>query len=145
MVVNVLIDVNVLVDFLTQRHSAVNITATNNLMLKVHEQKINAFVSPQIIHITSYLLQAHHSMNIEEIKELWGDLLTFVSLVECTEAAVDDVILSDMQDFEDAMLAYTAYHNDLDYIVTHDKKFMRQSIGKLHIVPPSTLLKLFQP
>lgn len=143
MAVNVLIDVNVLVDFLTQRDSAVNIAATNNLMVKVSEQKVNAFISPQIIHITSYLLQAHHSMTVDEIKQLWADLLTFVSLIECTEAAIDDVILCDMQDIEDAMLAFTAYHNDLDYIVTHDKKFMRQSIGRLNIVPPSTLLKLF--
>jgi|GEM_PF-3571205 len=143
MAINVLIDVNVLIDFLTQRDSAVNIVATNTLMLKVHEQKVNAFISPQIIHITSYLLQAHHSMTVEETKELWADLLTFVSLIECTEAAINDVILCDMQDFEDAMLAYTAYHNDLDYIITHDKKFMRQSIGRLNIVPPSTLLKLF--
>jgi predicted nucleic acid-binding protein len=144
MAVNVLIDVNVLVDFLTQRNSAVNISATNNLMLKVHQQKVNAFISPQIIHITSHLLQAHHSMSVEEIRVLWADLLTFFNVVECTEEAIDDVILSDMQNFEDSMLAYTAYHNEMDYIVTHDKKFMHHSIGDLHIVPPSTLLKLFQ-
>lgn len=144
MAVNVLIDVNVLVDFLTQRDSAVNISATNNLMTKIGEQKVNAFISPQIIHITSCLLQTHHAMSVEEIKALWADLLTFVSLIDCTEAAIDDVILSGMQDLEDSMLAYTAYHNGMDYVVTHDKKFMRQNVGNLHIVPPSTLLRLFQ-
>ncbi|MDI3320109.1 type II toxin-antitoxin system VapC family toxin [Pinibacter soli] len=141
MAANVLIDANILVDFLSRRDTAVNLTATNNLMKRISDKSINGFISPQIIHIVSYLMQKNYSASVDDIRFFWDELLSFVYLIECNENAIDDVILSDMVDFEDCMLAYTAVHNGMDYLATNDKNFLKQQIPQLQIVTPSALLK----
>lgn len=65
---------------------------------------------------------------------------TICAVAVVSEMDIDKALLSDFNDFEDAVQYYTAVHDRSDIFVTRNKKDFRNS--ELSVVTPSEFLEL---
>ncbi len=134
----ILLDANILIDFLLERES---FEISERLLKVILYHPYKAFVTPAIIHITSHWVKK--SLGIETTKTLLLELLKDIKTIDCDHKTAVLAINSSMNDVEDALQYYTALHHKLDYIITLDKHFQKQAIPSLPIYSPQDFLKIF--
>lgn len=108
-------------------------------MSLVIEGKINAYITPAIIHIVGYWLAKAYGS--EKAKQLLLSLLDHIRAIEISHELTLLALNSKIDDVEDALQYYTAIHNQLDYFISRDKKFQKSAIPSLPVVDPSYFLK----
>lgn len=87
---------------------------------------------------TFYVLRKYHSA--EQLKRVLQKMRTICAVAVVSEMDIDKTLLSDFNDFEDAVQYYTAVHDRSDIFVTRNKKDFRNS--ELSVVTPSEFLEL---
>jgi len=132
----VFLDANVLLDFLLKRD---HYEDSRNIMSLVIDGKINAYITPAIVHITGYWLAKAYGS--EKAKQLLLSLLDNVRAIDISHELTLLALNSKIDDIEDALQYYTAIHNQLDYFISRDKKFQKSAIPGLPVVEPSYFLK----
>jgi len=131
---NILFDTNVILDVLLKRELFVNNAV--KLFNAAEESIINGFICANSVSTVAYLLQRHKdkkfaAKNIELLLELFD-----VSPVN--RITIKDALLSDFNDFEDAIIYNSALHVNADGIVTRNVKGFKRS--KINIYQPHELL-----
>ncbi len=134
----ILLDANVLIDFLLER-SGFEVSERLLKVILYHPYKV--FVTPAIIHITSYWVKK--SLGTANTKALLLELLKDIKTIDCDHKTAVLAINSAMDDVEDALQYYTALYHKLDYLITQDKQFQKQAIPSLPIYSPQEFLKTF--
>ncbi len=132
----ILLDANVLIDFLLEREGFEVSKRLLNVIL-YHPYKV--FVTPAIIHITSYWVK--RSLGTATTKVLLLELLKDIRTIDCDHKTAVLAISSSMNDIEDALQYYTALQHNLDFVITQDQQFQKQAIPSLPIYSPSEFLK----
>ena len=105
----------------------------------VVEGKINAYITPAIVHIVGYWLTKAYGS--KKAKQLLLSLLDNVRAIDISHELTLLALNSKIDDIEDALQYYTAIHNQLDYFISRDKKFKNSAIPSLPIVDPLYFLK----
>ena len=116
-VLTVLIDTDVLIDFLTDRKP---FTANaKKLMQKSHEKTMNAFLAAHSVTNIFYILRKHYS--VADRKQRLTDLCKIVSVVEIgAELILNALANNDFDDVEDCLQSECATAINADYIVTRN-------------------------
>lgn len=134
----ILLDANILIEFLLERN---NFQLSQRLLKGLIDSPHKLFVTPSIIHITSYWVKK--SLGTETTKTLLLELLADIKTIDCDHKTVVLAINSAMTDIEDALQYYTALQHRLDYIITFDQHFQKQAIPTLPIYSPQEFLITF--
>ena len=132
----VLIDADVLIDFLTDR-GALTKTA-KELMKKSQENKIHAFLAAHSVTNIFYILRKIYS--VSERKQCLIDLCKAISIVEIGHKVIFNALANnDFDDIEDCLQAECAITVRADYIVT--RNINDYSHSTVPAILPDNLLK----
>jgi predicted nucleic acid-binding protein len=134
----ILLDANVVLDFLLQRNGYENIQQIFEL---IEKEEVHAFVTPAIIHIAAYFLVKVYSK--KDAKDLLILLLTNVQIIDASHETVLHALNSRMDDIEDALQYSTAMHYGVNCFISKDKRFKKQAISVLPVCTPEEFLTDF--
>ena len=130
------LDANIILDFLTNRELFGKEAAL--LFENVQKQKLKAFTSSNSIANIHYILNDLSKQR--NVRQVLVDVRKFLDLVPTDEEILDRALASDFHDFEDAIQYYAALENDMDFIITRNKKDYHSS--KLPVHSAEEYLKL---
>jgi predicted nucleic acid-binding protein len=128
MACKIFLDTNIIVDYcLASREGHQNAI---ELIAEVDDFYLQAFISESVVNTTTYLIQKIFST--EEMKRLILDLTSFIRILPCSNAIIEEAYQNAKNDLEDAVLYQIALHGKADYFVTSDikdfKKFVHPSL-----------------
>ena len=136
----VLIDTDVLIDFLIDREPFTK--AAKDLVQKVQENKIEAFLAAHSITNIFYILRKIYS--IKERKQILIDLCQTISIIGIKPESVLRALLNnDFDDFEDCLQSECAMAVNADYIIT--RNVQDYSHSEIPALLPEQLLKKLAP
>lgn len=136
MAFKILLDANILLDFMLKREEYE--TAKTLFQLAV-QRKIQAFITPSVLHITAYWLTKAYGS--PKAKELLLTLLADVLVIDAAHEIAVAAIHSKIGDIEDALQYYTAMHHKLDYVISRDKALQRAALPSLPVLFPNELIE----
>ena len=133
----ILVDTNVIIDALTGREP-----------FRESAEQIFLFAANQIedMYITAtsatdiYYLIRKHLHNTEQSKNTMAKLYELFSILDVTAKDCQDALLTDMQDYEDAVISCCAKRNQIDYIVTRNIKDYEHA--KVRALLPNAFINL---
>lgn len=133
----VLIDTNILIDFLAKREFGYKTAET--ILSMCAEKKIKGFISAHSILDTLYILRKLPS---EYRRRKMLDLCEIVDIVEDNgEKIINALKNSDFADVEDCVISECALSADADYIITRNVKDFSES--KVKAITPEEFLQKF--
>jgi len=135
----IFIDANILLDFTLHRATY---QESKQLIEQVVDGKVQAYITPAIVHIVGYWLTKAYSA--AKAQELLLGLLADIQVIDISHEITLIALHSKMTDIEDALQYYAAIHHKLDYFISVDKKLQRESIPSLPIYTPKEYLRAFQ-
>ena len=133
--IRVLLDANVVLDVALKRPRFYHDAA--NIFKKIHEGKVQAFVSATTVSVVFYILQKQS--NKEKALQFLSRLIQVVDVAGIDKEIIVDALISGWNDFEDALQNCAAQKNDIEVIVTRNTKDYMQS--KMKIYSPADFLK----
>jgi predicted nucleic acid-binding protein len=136
MAFKVLLDANIILDFTLQRK---DFATARKLMVWIMAGRIQAFVTPSIIHIVGYWLTKEYGS--EQAKEVLLSLLAEVQVIDIGHDSALNALNSKMTDIEDALQYYTALYHKLDYFITRDSNLIKAAIPTLPAYSPEEFIK----
>ena len=135
----IFIDANILLDFTLHRATY---QESKQLIEQVVDGKVQAYITPAIVHIVGYWLTKAYSA--AKAQELLLGLLADIQVIDISHEITLIALHSKMTDIEDALQYYAAIHHKLDYFISADKKLQKESIPSLPIYTPKEYLRAFQ-
>lgn len=138
-VLTILIDTNVLIDFLIDREPFTK--NAGEIIKKSQDKVINAYLAAHSITNIFYILRKIYS--VTERKQRLLDLCRIISVVNIGyELVLNALSNNDLDDVEDCLQAECANVIKADYIVTRNIKDF--SYSKVPVILPENLLKLLE-
>lgn len=111
------LDTNIVIDLLDKRepfcYDAVR------LFTMAYNKKVQLLVSPMTYATTSFLLRKHGTA---EVRRLLNNFRLLSRVTTANERTVDESLISQFVDFEDALQYYSALTAKADAIITRNKK-----------------------
>ena len=132
--IRLFLDTNIVIDML-QRREPFFLAAANIFALSV-SGNAELYVSPMTYATASYLIGKR---DIKKVKPLLSELRKFSHVTPTDETTIDKALLSDFEDFEDAMQYFSAFGLSMDYIITRNKKDFIAS--KVPVLTPEEFLQ----
>ena len=114
----IFIDSDIILDLLAKREPFYSYAA--ELFSLVEKGKILVYVSPLIFSNLYYIIRKLQSKE-EALKSL-KKLKLLVNILTIDEKLIELALISDFDDFEDAIQYYTAIENDIRFLITRNKK-----------------------
>lgn len=133
----ILVDTNVIIDALTSREpfrddaEQIFIFAAN----RIEDMYITASSATDI-----YYLVRKHLHSTEQAKSVMLKLYELFYILDVTASDCKEALLTEMGDYEDAMISCCAIRNHMDYIVTRNIKDYEKS--KIQAILPNQLIKM---
>lgn len=122
------VDTNIVLDLL-QKREAFYVEA-QELFTLADKKKVKLYVSSLTIANTHYLLSRHYHSG--EARKILAKFKVLVEVLSLDHKIIDLALTSDLKDFEDAIQYYTALENNMDLIITRNKRdFKKQRIPVL--------------
>ncbi len=137
MAFKVMLDANIVLDFTLQRD--IGYKDAKELVAKVIEGRLSAFVTPFIVHIAGYYLRKIHGIVIT--KQMLFSFLSDVRAVDIPHTVVLQSLQSAIPDVEDGLQYYSALHHHLDYFISRDKPLLKHALPQLPVVSPRVFLE----
>ncbi|EKD27718.1 MAG: PIN protein [uncultured bacterium] len=118
----VLIDTNIILDFCLSRERAI---FSKQIFKAVEDFKIVGVIASQSIPTIYFYLKKElsHVESVSFIKSLTSKFI----IGELTEKVIKESIELKFNDFEDALIAVTALHNNCDYIISNNVSDFKKS------------------
>jgi predicted nucleic acid-binding protein len=123
MIARVFLDTDVILDLLLRREPF--FAAATDLFLAVQDGRIEGCVSPLIFSNLFYILR--QQMSAPESLGALRKLKLLVRVLPVDEKVLDLALASSFKDFEDALQYYTALTQDLQAVITRNKRDYRES------------------
>lgn len=133
----ILVDTNIIIDALTGREpfresaEQIFLLAAN----QIEDMYITASSATDI-----YYLVRKHLHNTEKSKNTMSKLYQLFGILDVTAKDCQDALVSDMKDYEDAVISCCAKRNQMDNIVTRNTKDFEKS--KVRALLPDEFIKL---
>lgn len=115
---NLLVNTNIIVDLLSKRKNFYQ--EAQELFTLADDKEIKLFISSLTFANTHYLLSKE--LNSDEVRKILIKFKLLVSILPLDDKILELVLSSDFNDFEDAIQYYTALENNLNIIITRNKK-----------------------
>lgn len=136
MAFKVLLDANIILDFVLQRRE---FESADKLIDWATIGKIQAFITPSIVHVAAYWLIKEFGG--WQTKEILLSLVADVRVIDLGHDATINALHSQMVDVEDSLQYYTALHHRLDYVITRDRDLIKSAIPILPACLPDEFIK----
>jgi predicted nucleic acid-binding protein len=131
------LDANIILDFTLKRN---DYTLAKQIIELVVTGRVQAYITPSIIHISGYWLTKVYGS--KKAKELLLTLLSDVKVIDHDNTI--SALNSKIDNIEDALQYYTALHHRLDYFILRDKGLKKASMPLLPVFTPEDFLKEFK-
>jgi predicted nucleic acid-binding protein len=129
--VRVLIDTNILLDFLLQREPFFQ--DAELLFDAIDSGLVIGYVTATTLTDIFYIAQKH-TRNIEKARQAVSEILTVMTICSVDRSVLESAFNSGLTDFEDAVQIFCAVVQGLDAILTRDKRgFLSSPIPVLSI------------
>ena len=132
------LDTNIVIDLLEKRepycYDAVR------LFSMAYNKQVSLLVSPMTYATASYLLSKH---SVEEVRSLLSDLRGLTQVTTANEQTVDDALISQFKDFEDALQYCSALQAQAEVILTRNGKDFTNS--KIPVMTAGEYLVMISP
>ena len=115
---NLLVDTNIIVDLLSKRKDFYQ--EAQKLFTLADDKEIKLFISSLTFANTHYLLS--RELNSDEARKILTKFILLVGILPLDDKILELALSSDFNDFEDAIQYYTALENNLNIIITRNKK-----------------------
>lgn len=132
----ILVDTNIIIDALTGREPFRE-SAEQIFMLAANQLQDTYITAGSATDI--YYLIKKHLHNTEQSKNTMSKLYQLFGILDVTANDCQDALLSNMNDYEDAVVSCCAKRNQMDYIVTRNIKDYKQS--KVKALLPDDFVK----
>jgi predicted nucleic acid-binding protein len=120
---SLLIDTIIIVDLLSKRKNFYQ--EAQELFTLADQQEIKLYISSLTFANTHYLLSKE--LNSNEARKVLIKFKLLVSILPLDEKILELSLSSDFNDFEDAIQYYTALENNINTIITRNKKDFKTS------------------
>lgn len=136
----VLFDVNVTIDVWGKTEDfAYSFEAMDVAIVREFELCITASMTPSIV----YLLSARKLMSRKKAHEVFGNLASLVDILDVTESDCLRAHETLQGDYEDDLIACSAKRNDVDVIVTRNKRDFAKS--PVPALTPEEFVSAYKP
>ena len=129
------IDSDIILDLLLKRNDYDNAAV---LMTKINKKKFKGYTTPLIIANIHYIMKKFGG-NKKSIKNI-RKLRKIISILSIDEEIVDEALLSNNTDFEDAIQYIESAKNNIDFIITRNKGDFKNS--KLSVLNAKEFLRI---
>jgi predicted nucleic acid-binding protein len=136
MAFRIFLDANILLDFTLKRD---DYAVSRKLIEWAVKGRVQAFITPSIVHITGYWLTKAYGP--AKAKELLLTLLADIQIIDIGQETTINALHSKMNDIEDSLQYYSAMHHKLDYFITRDKGLKKSAIAVLPVCSPEEFLE----
>ncbi len=119
----VFIDTNIVLDLLQKRDEFYS--DAQDLFTLADKKELKLYVSALTIANTHYLLSKFYNSN--ESKKILLKFKVLVEVLSVDDKIIDLSLASDFNDFEDGIQYYTAMENNIELILTRNKKDFKNS------------------
>lgn len=135
--IKILLDTNVILDALATRKPFNK--AAETLFLLAADNKVRGFITANCVTDVYYVLRK----NMPELtaREALRNLFYLFAIIDVKGADCEAALDSEIDDFEDALMAVCSHKTKIDYIVTRDEAFLAAT-GANAIKPEALLVKL---
>lgn len=137
MATKVFLDANVLLDFTLKRS---DYALSHKIIELVVDGRIQAFITPSIVHILGYWLTKAYGH--VKAKEIVLTLLIDIQVIDISHKTTVNALHSKIKGIEDALQYYTAIHHTMDYFITQDKALKKEATPNLPIISCEEFLKV---
>ena len=121
----ILLDTNIIIDFLAKREPFAK--DAKEIIALIETKKVDGYLSASSITTIHYLSQKIY--NKEMANSIISDLLKFFNTTTLKKENFLDAISLDGVDFEDSVIITSAISTNIDIIITRDKKgFLKSDI-----------------
>jgi predicted nucleic acid-binding protein len=120
----ILVDTNIVLDLLSKREAFYQ--EAQELFTLADHKKIKLYISSLTVAKTHYLLARNHKL--DEARKILIKFKVLMQVLPMDDKIMELALVSDFKDFGDAIQYHTALENDLDIIVTRNKKDFKNSI-----------------
>lgn len=136
---NVLVDTNVILDAMTSREPWNK--AAEKILIMAANKHIYVNISASAVTDIYYILRKNlHSA--ENAKKVLQSLFSLVHILNVTSTDCIEAFASEISDYEDAVIESVAKRNELDCIVTRNRKDFEKS--KVKIMSPDELVRVME-
>ena len=115
--IKLFLDTNVVMDMLLRREPF--FLAAANIFALSTAKKIELYAAPMTYATASYFIGKKDSSNV---KPLLSELRKLSHVTLAGEDTIDKALVSNFEDYEDALQYFSASTLDIDYIITRNKK-----------------------
>jgi predicted nucleic acid-binding protein len=130
-----LVDTNIVIDLLSKREEFFQ--EAQELFTLADNNEVVLFVSALTFANTHYLLAKYQKL--DEARKTLIKFKVLVNVAALDDKIVELALVSDFKDFEDAIQYHTALENEVDIIITRNKKDFKNS--KLPVMTAKEYLK----
>ncbi len=124
----VLIDLNIIIDFLNKRDDHEAALAVYDKCVK---KEVKGYVSSHEITTLSYFLEKEKYERVKRNKII-SNLLDNLSVLTAHEEILRKSLMSELEDYEDAVIDELAINEGIDYIVTRNLKDFKRSRNRIY-------------
>jgi predicted nucleic acid-binding protein len=121
---NIVIDINIVMDFLFKRQGHENVAEVFKFCIKGN---IEGFMCAHEITTLCYFLDKVEK-DKSKTKKVISRLMKRFTVIEINEALLNKALNSEIDDFEDAVIEVSAIERNADYIITRNIKDFKKSI-----------------
>lgn len=118
----IFVDANIVMDLLEKR--AEFYQEAQELFTLSDKKNVKLYVSALTLANVHFLLFKHLKM---EARKVLAKFKVLVEVLAIDDKIIDLALTSDLKDFEDAIQYYTAIENEMDIIITRNKKDFKNS------------------
>ena len=133
-------DTNVIIDIMGETADFQDSYAAYDVALL---RKFDPCVASTSLPDVVYLLKQRGYLSREEARSSLEDLFTMFEVLDGKYVDCADAFASEMEDFEDALIAFSARRNKVDLIVTRNKKDYAAS--PIPALTPQEFLEMWSP
>ncbi len=141
MVTKIFLDTNIILDILDRERTYSK--ESEVLFRYIEDGTLIPYFSESVITTTDYVLIKKFT-NARRVSIL-TDLLKLVTVIECSNSIVQNALLKNENDVEDAILYELAISQKIDYFITNDKQVLKKlATKKLPIITTKDFLILMK-
>jgi predicted nucleic acid-binding protein len=119
----ILVDLNIIIDYLNKREGH---EKALELIIQCCLKKTKGYVCAHEITTLAYFLQKENKNRNKNVKIISGILKMF-EIIEINKALLEKALLSNINDYEDAVVVESAKARNIDYIITKNTKDFKNS------------------
>jgi predicted nucleic acid-binding protein len=112
----VLIDLNIILDFLNKRNFHQEAAQLINMCV---EKKLSGFICAHEVTTLSYFLLKEQKDKAKVINTITA-LLDIFNIISIDESILRDSLISPISDYEDAVIEVSSMKNNIDYIISRN-------------------------